>query len=193
MHRIFIAINLPEGIRKGLENLEKEISGLFPEEFSGGVVRWVKKDNLHLTLFFIGSIPDGQVPQVCEIVKKIAQSQEPFSLSFKKVCYGPPRKMPPRMIWLELDRSPELLNLAEELKKGIGESGLLRRMEARPFSPHITLGRIRTWQWKRIEPEERPEIDREISLAFEVKSIEVMESRLKRTGAEYTILKSFNL
>jgi len=56
--------------------------------------------------------------------------------------------------------------------------------------PHINLGRIKTWQFRQIEPEERPEINENINLSFEVNSIEIMESRLKRTGPDYTILES---
>ena len=65
--------------------------------------------------------------------------------------------------------------------------------EARAFSPHITLGRIKTWEWKNIEPEERPEVKEDIDLNFQVDSIEVMESQLKKSGAEYAILESFQL
>ncbi|PIX88575.1 MAG: hypothetical protein COZ30_00470, partial [Candidatus Nealsonbacteria bacterium CG_4_10_14_3_um_filter_36_16] len=56
---------------------------------------------------------------------------------------------------------------------------------------HITLGRIKQWEFRQIEPEERPEVNEEINLTFEVNSIEVMESELKRGGSEYTILESF--
>ena len=58
------------------------------------------------------------------------------------------------------------------------------------LNPHITLGRIKLWEFRQIEPEERPDVSREIDLVFEVNSIEVMESQLKRIGPDYTILKS---
>ena len=66
----------------------------------------------------------------------------------------------------------------------------LEKPETRPYIPHITLGRIKQWEFRQIEPEERPKIEEEISLSFEVNSIEVMESDLKRGGAEYTVLES---
>ena len=193
MHRIFIAINLPENIKEKLADLEKEIANSFPQEVSRGMIRWVKKENLHLTLLFIGSVREEEIPQICQIIKIIAQTQKSFSMRFEKVGYGPPGKMPPRLIWLDLEKKPELLTLAEKLKKEMAKAGILRKIENRAFSPHITLGRIRTWQWRRIEPEERPVIEKEISLDFEVKSIEVMESILKRTGSEYIILESAKL
>ncbi len=64
------------------------------------------------------------------------------------------------------------------------------KSEARPYIPHINLGRIKTWEFRRLELEERPEVNEEISLSFEVNSIEVMESKLKKGGPEYDILES---
>ena len=58
---------------------------------------------------------------------------------------------------------------------------------------HITLGRIKAWEFRKIEPEERPIVDEEINLTFEVNSIEVMDSQLKKGGPTYTILESFPL
>ena len=62
--------------------------------------------------------------------------------------------------------------------------------QGRGYAPHMTLGRLKQWEFRKIEPEERPEINEEINLSFEVNSIEVMESELKRGGPEYTILES---
>jgi len=66
-------------------------------------------------------------------------------------------------------------------------------LESRPYTPHLTLGRIKTWEFRKIEPEERPKIDEDINLSFEVNSIEIMESQLKRGGPKYTILENFPL
>lgn len=65
--------------------------------------------------------------------------------------------------------------------------------EKRAFNPHITLARLNAFEWRAIEPEERPEINENIELPFTVESIELMESVLKRTGPVYTILESFSL
>ena len=62
--------------------------------------------------------------------------------------------------------------------------------ENRTFAPHITLARISSWEFRSIEPEERPEINEKIDLMFTVESIEVMESELHRGGPVYTILES---
>jgi len=100
--------------------------------------------------------------------------------------------MPPRMVWAEGEKSMELGKLQKDLEISLFSSSIksLKEPESRPYTPHITLGRIRQWEFRQIEPEERPEVNEDISLNFEVNSIEVMESELKRGGAEYTILES---
>ena len=187
--RIFIAINFPEKIKKNLLSHQEEIGSLF----SQGVVRWGKEDNLHLTLVFIGYVSDQEVGEACKTVKEVAGRHSSFSLAFNRIGYGPPKKMPPRMIWAEGEALRELSSLKEDLENSLSNSGICFEAENREFRPHVTLGRIRTWEWKKIDPEERPSVEREISLDFEVKSIEAMESRLKRGGAEYAILESAQL
>ncbi len=192
MKRVFIAVNLPGEIKGELGNLAREIKDSFPEEVGDSAAKWVKRDNLHITLLFIGDVKEEKIPQVCQIVKQTVQGWQPFGVKFKKVCYGPPRSMPPRLIWVELEKNKDLECLSETLKKKMTESNILLRSDNRPFSGHITLARIKAWVWKRIEPEERPQVERDIELNFKVNSIEVMESTLHRTGAEYKILSSIS-
>jgi len=183
--RIFIAVNLPEAVRKKLSQYQNK----WPEL----PVRWTKPYNLHITLEFLGYLSDEDLPELLETIKEMALRHRPFSINLKKICYGPPKKMPPRMIWVQGEKSDQLGRLKQDLEKCLANSAIRFSPEKRPYSPHITLGRIRTLEWRRIEPEERPALEEEISLSFEVNSIEVMESRLRRGGAEYTILKSFDL
>lgn len=161
-HRIFIAINLPESVKKDLTSLQVK----WPEL----PCRWTKPENLHITVDFLGYVSDGELTGVLQRTEELAEIQKSFQVSLSRVCYGPPGKMPPRMVWVT------------------GE-----RVEQLGLTPHITLGRIRTWDWRRIEPEERPQIEEDIDLSFDVSSIDVMESRLKRGGPEYIILESFPL
>ena len=185
-HRIFIAINLPEDVKKKLIDCQKK----WPEL----PIRWTKKENLHITLIFLGYIPDEELLEICKITKEISLRIQPFLINLNKICYGPPKKMPPRMIWVEGEKSREFTVLKDDIEKSLVTSERVNfSPENRVFSPHITLGRIRVWEFRQIEPEERPEVDEDIDLNFEVNSIEVMESQLKRGGVEYTILESASL
>jgi len=167
MKRLFIAINLPESLKEKLE-LEKE-------KELGNAVKWVEKHNLHLTLAFLGSVKDEEIPFIIEKMEKAEKGS--FSLKLKKITYD---RIPPRLIWIELEKNERLDKLAKSLNQ-------------KPFFGHITLGRVKTWAWKRIEPEERPQIAKELNFEFQVKSIELMESILKKQGPEYHILQSIKL
>ncbi len=163
-HRIFIAINLPEEIKNQLAGYQKKIEGLFQPP---APIRWTKKDNLHITLEFLGNLSEDEVMKVCRDTEEFAKNHKPFTVTFNKISYGPPKKMPPRMVWITGEKIIEL-NL----------------------TPHITLGRIKMWEFRQIEPEEGVAINEDINLSFEVNSLEVMESQLKKFGPDYTILGS---
>lgn len=196
-HRIFIAVNLPENIKNKLIKCREKWPDL--------PVRWTKKENLHITLIFLGCLSEEELLEVCGAVRRAASQNSSFLITLKKICYGPPGKIPARMIWIEGEKSEGLGKLQNELESSLSLFNLLAEAgkaktevlpqknvnyKSRVYAPHITLGRIRTWEFRKIEPEERPEINEEINLSFEINSIEVMESELKRGGPEYTILES---
>jgi len=198
-YRVFVAINLPENIKNKLAEYQEKRPDL--------PVRWTKKENLHITLMFLGYLIDEELLEVCNITKEIASKNQSFSINLKKIIYGPPKKIPPRLVWVEGEKSEELGKLQKDLENSFLTSRATAKgkeedlssspspvkgleSESRPYTSHLTLGRIKTWEFKQIEPEERPEINEDINLSFEVNSIEVMESQLKRTGPRYTILES---
>jgi 2'-5' RNA ligase len=182
-HRIFIAINLPENIKKKLADCREKWSEL--------TARWAKLDNIHITLAFLGYISDEEMPEVCKALEETVSKYNSFDINLNKICYGPLRDkssgQAPRMVWAIGEKISELSLLKKELDEKLGV------FENREFAPHITLARISQWAWQRIEPEERPEINEDINLSFTVNSIEIMESILKKGGPEYVILESYNL
>lgn len=183
--RIFIAINLPEDIKRRLLD--------FKEKWDFLQVRWTKKESLHLTLVFIGYADENEIYEVCRLTKEIAQKHEPFNVSFERILYGPPREARgklPRMIWLEGKASKDLTELKAELDEALASSEILRsfRPERRPFSPHINLARIKMEEWRSLG--ETPKIEQDFKFSFNVANIDVMESDLRSDGAEYTILES---
>ncbi len=167
---------------------QEEISSSFTNFNDFCPVKWTKKYNLHITLFFVGYVELEQLTQVFEAVERIVSKHDTFKIDLKDISYGPKEKSP-KMIWVSGENSPELGKIQGELEKELLEV----RKPDNTFTPHITLGRIIQWQFNRIEPEERPEVSKDISLSFNVGSIDIMESELKKGGAQYTILKSIPL
>lgn len=184
--RIFIAINFPQDIKKKLASYR----GKWPEL----PARWTKPDNLHITLAFIGDTDEDGLVEICRVAKEVARKHYPFSIKLDKISYGPLKKIPPRMIWVSGEKSDGFCNLRNDLEKALLSSEKIPfSPEGREFSPHITLARIRQWDWRRIEPEERPEVDQDINLTFNVNSVEVMESELNTKGSRYEIIESYGL
>jgi 2'-5' RNA ligase len=185
-HRIFIAINLPENIKETLFSYHFKWPDL--------PARWTKKDNLHITLLFLGYLKSEQLSKLFEMVKKIFSRHRAFSLILNKIVYAPKNQKIPKMIWVEIKESQTLTELQEDIENNLADLFSSRLFNQKGYyRPHITLARLRQWEFKMIEPEERPDINEEINLKFEVKSIEIMESHLKRKGPEYSILQSFSL
>lgn len=182
-HRLFIAVNLPQEIKNKLLAYQK----FWPEL----PVRWTKQENLHITLVFLGYIKNEELLNIFEITKKVAQQTKPFFINLTKICYGPQNKKVPRMIWAQGEKSKELAILQKNLENALSGKILNFEKENRTYTPHITLGRIKRWEFRRMEKEEIPQIDEQISLNFEVNSIEVMESKLKPKGPDYFVLESF--
>lgn len=180
--RIFIAIDLPEKIKKRLKE--------YKEKFADLPVRWTKVPSLHLTLVFIGYVDNEQMLEVCRIARDVAEKFEPFFINFKRINVGPVDSREPRMIWLEGEKSEELSQLKNNLEKALlaGNTGF-SKAETRSFSPHITLARIKMAQWREAKIN-LAEIKQEFKAQVEVHGIEVMESDLKFDGAEYASLES---
>jgi RNA 2',3'-cyclic 3'-phosphodiesterase len=184
MRRVFIAINLPHKIKQRLIELQEEWSEL--------PIRWAGEKNLHLTLIFIGNLSDQETGDICQNLKKIEDNFSPFLINLTQISYGPQHKDVPRLVWVKGGKCEPLSFLKKEIDNILKES-IRFQPDQREFLPHITLGRVKKWQWKNIDPEERPEINKNISFQFEVNSIEIMESKLKRSGAEHIELGSISL
>ena len=178
LYRIFLALNLPLEVKRGLLECKKK----WPEL----PARWTTPENAHVTLVFLGNTSEKELQEIQKIVKEVAVIHKPFSFSLSRIVYGPTPKQP-RMIWAKGEASQKLLSLQKDLANALGYQ------EEHPFSLHITLARLNEWELQSIEPEERPEVSEEVSFEIPVSSFEIMESKLKRTGAEYSIIESIPL
>lgn len=158
--------------------------------------RWTAKDNLHITLEFLGELTDVELADVCSVVAKVANQHKPFLVNLNKVLYGPVASLTnhkaPKFVWCLGEKSEELAELKNDLQEYLLEK-INFRPEEKGFAPHITLARISEWEFKKFDIDERPEINEEIDLMFSAESIEVMESELKRGGPRYTIIESHSL
>jgi len=134
--RSFIAIPVPAD---GLQVLEDAVERLDLE--LGKSVRWVRSEGVHLTLKFMGNIPEGMVARVLEALPPVAARFAPIDLSISGMGVFPsPRR--PRVLWAGLRGDLETLSALQlAVDDAVGKLGLPK--EQRAFSPHLTLGRVR--------------------------------------------------
>lgn len=199
-HRVFVAINLPEDIKKELAKKQEKLKDKFvfagQDDLQVNLARWTTKNNLHITLVFLGYLTDQEIAEVCRTVKEVATQTSAFSINLNRLEYGPPvhsdKLYTPSMIWASGEKSKELSEFKNNLQNALLES-VSFSPEERIFSPHITLARLKEWQLKSIDIEERPEVAENMNLIFTVEIIEVMESVIKKGSLEYEVLESCEL
>lgn len=178
-----MAINLSRDVKKELENAVSKIRPLFGPE-----IRFLSPDNWHLTLEFLAYQDDHSVHLITEALAETGRNFASLFIQFEKIIYGPLGK-PPRMIWLtgSKETSEALSEIKDFLEKKLFEYGVQFRQEQRRFNAHLTLARFETTPRSGL-----PTLDIDFKRSFEAGSLELMESHLKRSGAEYDILSSFD-
>lgn len=133
--RAFIAVEIPGDIQLKLERLSTKLQGLIDLR----VIRWTPAHNIHITLKFLGDVPTPDVDKITRLLRDEASRQTPFTASIGGLGVFPSIKKP-RVIWTGIEAPPDLLDLQNRIEKGTGRLGY--PTEERPFTPHLTLGRM---------------------------------------------------
>ena len=178
MHRLFVAIDLPEEVKRELARFQRE-------EMPGA--RWVTAEQLHLTLRFIGEVDDTTLAAIRLSLDDVQGA--PFPLAVQLVGHFPPRKSP-HVLWVGADAGAALADLQVQVERGVQAAGLAP--EHRPFSPHITIARLRETPPHVVAAFER----RHQAFAcapFEVTAFHLYESTLTGKGAIHERVQSYPL
>ncbi|BDG04063.1 RNA 2',3'-cyclic phosphodiesterase [Anaeromyxobacter oryzae] len=138
-HRLFVALEPPDGVRRRMATLAADLrraAGRAADD-----VRWVPAENVHLTLQFLGAVPEERVADVVSAVTAAAAAARPLSLEVKGAG-GFPNARRPRVLWLGLhgDVEPARAFVAD-LGRRLAPLGF--PPEARAWSAHLTVGRAR--------------------------------------------------
>jgi len=179
--RLFIAIEIPDNIRAGFASLLKEFRAIAPQ------VKWVRAENLHVTLKFLGETESAKLGALQNVLSGL-RSTDPVNLEFRGLGFFPNEKRP-RVFWAGMEASANLKTLAADIDQAVHRLGF--RLEDRPFAPHLTLARF---QPPGIPPKLLQAVREKSAQAFgslRTGETHLIESKLKPTGAEYTTVQSF--
>jgi 2'-5' RNA ligase len=184
--RSFLAFELPVEIKNIVARVSEELRQ------STLNAKWVKVDNIHLTVVFMGNIETGDIPAIAQGVQEACQSFGPFDLALKGIgCF--PNRRRPRVLWLGLDGDLEPM---AEFRDGLLEhlTGFGVKEEKRKFKPHLTLARFR--KPKKMDFKEEQLLSKYEDLSSAVcplKELILFKSELKPTGALYTKVEAWPL
>jgi 2'-5' RNA ligase len=184
--RSFLAFELPLEIKNVVARVSEELRQ------STLNARWVKVDNIHLTVVFMGNIETEDIPAIAGGVKEVCQAFGAFDLSLKGIgCF--PNRRNPRVLWLGLDGDLEPMSEFRDALQGhLTDFGI--KEEKRKFKPHLTLGRFR--KPKKMDSKEDQLLSKYEDISSSVCSLKeliLFKSDLKPTGAVYTKVEAWPL
>lgn len=178
--RCFVAIELPDDVRECLAGLQGQMAGL------GRGVRWTRPESIHLTVKFLGEVPDAQVAEVCEAARRIAAKYPAFDLAVAGAGCFPPRG-PARVIWAGVSQLPQpLIDCQRECEDTYAGMGFEK--ENRAYKPHLTVGRVNDPGLSIRIRETLRQFESFSGGSFTASELVVFQSELQRGGAVYTPL-----
>jgi 2'-5' RNA ligase len=184
--RLFVALNVSSAVRESLAALMDEFRAVDAKS-PGKATRWVRPENLHVTLKFIGEVASEKLEAICGALAEV-HCNAAMELRFRGLGSFPDGKRA-RVIWAGVEASSNVALVAREIDQRLAVLGVAA--EKRAYTPHLTLARR--------EPSEIPvELQAAMSRVatrdfgvLQASEFQLIESKLKPTGAEYTTLKSF--
>ncbi|HIE05502.1 MAG TPA: RNA 2',3'-cyclic phosphodiesterase [bacterium (Candidatus Stahlbacteria)] len=166
--RCFIATPIPDGVRKSISNYINRVRN----SLSG--IRWVKEDNIHITIRFLGEINEETVEKTKELIRLKGRVFKPFNCEIGGIGYFPSARRA-KVIWVGIkEGADELRRVFSELEEEIIGLGFKKE---KPFHPHLTIGRA-----KGPRPLNLPDIEGHI---FQVREIILYRSTLTPSGPIY--------
>jgi len=188
--RVFVALPLSALAHRRLEGVERKLQRLCP----AGVIKWVAPSKIHLTLFFLGDVMPARLIPIREALAVVARNIPPFTVTVGGLGVFPnPRS--PSVLWVGMrDSAGQLTLLHQVVNEALAHVGF--EPERRPFTPHLTLGRVRRNTASQTKSQ-IGEVLRGLNIGQltteELTELVLFRSELRRSGAVYTRLATFEL
>lgn len=175
--RTFVCIEVPRSIKDRIESLQRAL------RINNAQVSWVKPSNIHLTIKFLGDVPSSKIESVRGAVERAATGLGEFDIEVSTAgCF--PSARSPRVLWVGLGNMPDSLKqLHSNVEVELAREGFPR--EQKRFSPHLTIGRVRSPQNAARTAEDLIATGFEPE-TFRATEIIVMRSDLNSSGSIYT-------
>ena len=175
--RLFVAVELPSGVRDGVEGAIAGLRAMEP------ALAWTAPHGRHITVKFLGDVAANRVDAVARMIDAVAQAHRPFAIHLARLGAFPNFRKA-RVVWLGVEHEPRLELLQHDVELAAAAIGF--ELEGRAFRPHVTLARV----------EPLLDVDRARGLArsarkvdftasVDVAELTLFESTLAPTGARH--------
>lgn len=183
--RLFFAVAIPPELADRIEQTQQELKRLMDSQ----TIRWVRRDQFHYTVKFLGEQPVPKAQKAAEIAEEICDRTRPFRLTLGGVGAFPnPRR--PSVLWIgATGGTDEFVQLAERLDSALARHHF--RRETKKPTAHLTVARIKTYEAEAAAAAglERAQVG-ELG-TMEVREIVLMRSELRPSGSEYFLVERF--
>jgi 2'-5' RNA ligase len=193
--RAFLAVELTKELRAELARVQEELKHRIEPEMKRDIrISWAQPASIHLTIKFLGDMDEQVIDPLCAAVEQGMGSRTAVNMPLERLGAFP-RAQSPRVLWVgpseQWERGAEARRVAEihgAIEQACEDLRFLR--ETRPFSPHLTLARIRVGERQvGVALAQAGVLDRPLSLgSLAVESVVLIKSELKPTGSIYTKL-----
>ena len=184
MKRLFVAIKIHPD-----ENFMKTLIAL-RHALQLEKISWVKPDNFHLTLKFIGKTTEEKLPDIQKALQEVVSKHKLFTLKLAGTgIFGSSYK--PRVLWFGIDENETIRQLGKDVLDTLDTVGFPR--DRQNFVPHLTIGRIRHIEHKKMFQEAVAAHHNDFLQEFPVDKIFLYESLLTSSGVIYRVVKGFPL
>lgn len=182
--RTFVAVEMPEEVQEQFREVQAQL------QQADAHVKWVDPHNIHVTLKFLGELPEDRLEELYEGVTQGVQGIAPFQISLSQLGAFPNLRRP-RVVWVGVEDGKEtLIEFQSKMEESISRHGFPK--ENRKFSPHLTIGRVKS-------PRGVEDLVNAIRATafqsgfFGINEVVVMESTLTPEGPIYSPLRRVGL
>jgi len=187
-HRIFIAFNISEKLKQKIDLWKKEFKIVSAATFNH--IRWVPKENLHITLIPPFKSSQENIKRIGVILKEVSLNQTPIDVIFNEIDFGP-NLFNPRLIWITGENSQQILKLKKQLLTKLSMLDIELDLNLkRDYFLHLTIARFNQLDYKYFNIKK---IKQKFEFKETLNEIILYESFLRKEGAQYQLLQSVNL
>ena len=184
MKRLFAAIHIVPDER--FLSIYSKLKHQLKEE----KIRWVKPENLHITLKFFGETPIEKIDVINKVLENISINHLSFKIQLQETgIFGSRYK--PRVIWFGVGENEQIASFANELRRELDKVGFL--LDRQNFVPHLSLGRMKVVRNKVAFQQAIDSVHNVFVQEIKVNSISLFESKLLPTGVVYNRIEEYKL